>query len=50
LGHSSISLTMNTYGHVLEEMQRDTARQTDAVFLSADFSSRQDKQTTDTVM
>jgi len=31
-GHSSISLTMNTYGHVLEEMQRDTARQTDAIF------------------
>ena len=31
LGHSSISLTMNTYGHVLEEMQRETARQTDAV-------------------
>jgi integrase len=32
LGHSSISLTMNTYAHVLEEMQRATARQTDAVF------------------
>src|ERR1017187_9510232 len=32
LGHSSITLTMNTYGHVLEEMQRETARQTDAVF------------------
>jgi integrase len=31
LGHSSITLTMNTYGHVLEEMQRETARQTDAV-------------------
>jgi integrase len=31
-GHSTISLTMNTYGHVLEEMQRDTARQTDAIF------------------
>jgi integrase len=32
LGHSSITLTMNTYGHVLEEMQRETARQADAVF------------------
>ena len=31
IGHSSISLTMNTYGHVLEEMKRETARQTDAV-------------------
>ncbi len=32
LGHSSISLTMNTYGHVLQEMRRETARQTDEVF------------------
>ena len=32
LGHSSISLTMNTYGHILEEMKRETACQTDAVF------------------
>jgi integrase len=32
LGHSSITTTMNTYGHVLEEMKRETARQTDAVF------------------
>jgi len=32
LGHSSISLTMNTYGHVLKEMRQETARQTDAVF------------------
>jgi len=32
LGRSSISLTMNTYGHILEEMKRETARQTDAVF------------------
>jgi integrase len=33
LGHSSISLTMDTYGHVLDEMKRETARQTDEVFL-----------------
>src|SRR5262249_18296854 len=32
LGHSSITLTMNTYGHMLEEMKRETARQTDAIF------------------
>jgi integrase len=32
LGHSSISLTMNTYGHVLDEMKKETARQMDAVF------------------
>jgi|SRR5271157_1018845 len=32
LGHSSFSLTMNTYGHILEEMQKETARQADAVF------------------
>jgi integrase len=28
-GHSSISLTMNTYGHVLEEMKRETATRMD---------------------
>jgi integrase len=32
LGHSSITVTMNVYGHVLEEMRRETARQIDAVF------------------
>jgi integrase len=32
LGHSSISLTMNTYGHILREMKHETARQTDVVF------------------
>jgi integrase len=32
LGHSCISLTMNTYGHVLDEMRKETARQMDAVF------------------
>ena len=32
LGHSSISLTMNTYGHMLVEMKQETARQTDAIF------------------
>jgi integrase len=32
LGHSSFTVTMNTYGHILEEMKKETARQTDAVF------------------
>ena len=32
LGHSSFNLTVNTYGHVLEGMKKETARQTDAVF------------------
>jgi integrase len=32
LGHSSITVTMNVYGHVLDEMRRETARQIDAVF------------------
>jgi hypothetical protein len=50
LGHSSISLTMNTYGHILEEMQRETARQTDAVFSAADFSRGPAKLTTDKIM
>ena len=35
LGHSSFNLTMNTYGHILEEMKKETARQTDAVFSPA---------------
>jgi integrase len=31
LGHSSITLTSNTYGHVLERRQRQVARAMDAV-------------------
>lgn len=31
LGHSSITLTSNTYGHVLEQRQRQVARAMDAV-------------------
>ena len=31
LGHSSITLTSNTYGHVLEQRQRAVARGMDAV-------------------
>jgi len=32
LGHSFVNLTMNTYGHVLEQMKRGTARQIDTTF------------------
>jgi integrase len=32
LGHSQISLTMNTYGHVTHALQRDAAARVDAVF------------------
>ncbi|HEX3748065.1 MAG TPA: site-specific integrase [Bryobacteraceae bacterium] len=39
LGHSSFTLTMNTYGHVLEEMKKETARQADAVFSQSEDSS-----------
>ena len=31
LGHSSITLTSNTYGHELEQRQRQVARAMDAV-------------------
>ena len=31
LGHGSITLTSNTYGHVLEQRQRQVARAMDAV-------------------
>jgi len=34
LGHSTISLTMNTYGHLLESMRRETANQMDTVLRS----------------
>ena len=33
LGHSQISLTMNTYGHVLPSLQRDAARKMDRMLL-----------------
>ena len=31
LGHSSITLTSNAYGHVLKQRQREVARVMDAV-------------------
>jgi integrase len=36
LGHSQISVTMNTYGHVLPETQRQAARQLDELLGAAD--------------
>ena len=32
LGHSQISLTMNTYSHVIPELKREAAERMDAVF------------------
>ncbi len=34
LGHSQISLTMNTYTHVLEEVQRDAANRLEKLLFS----------------
>ena len=40
LGHSSITMTSNTYGHVLEERQRQVARAMDAVLAGYHISYR----------
>lgn len=36
LGHSSIGVTGDTYGHVTHEMQKETARKLDEYFPSGD--------------
>jgi integrase len=36
LGHSQISLTMNTYSHVIPELQQDAARRMDELFAPRD--------------
>jgi integrase len=36
MGHSQISVTMNTYGHVLPETQREAARLLDQVYTEPD--------------
>jgi integrase len=36
LGHSQISLTMNTYAHVLPDAQREAAATMDLLFPEAD--------------
>jgi hypothetical protein len=33
LGHSQISLTMNTYSHVLPDLQREAANQIDRLLV-----------------
>ncbi len=35
LGHSQVSLTLNTYSHVLPALQRDAAAKMDAVFVES---------------
>ena len=35
LGHSQISLTMNTYTHVLPELKRDAANRINGLLLEA---------------
>jgi len=34
LGHSRISTTMDTYGHVIPELQREAAKHMDALLAS----------------
>jgi hypothetical protein len=34
LGHSNISLTMNTYSHVMPDLQREAADKMDAILVS----------------
>jgi integrase len=45
LGHSQISVTMNTYAHVLPETQREAAAKLDTLF---DAPSAANKDATDT--
>jgi integrase len=35
LGHSTIGITLDTYSHVLPDMQKEAARRIDDVFRSA---------------
>lgn len=39
LGHSQISLTMNTYSHVLPALQRDAADQMEAILQAVPTSA-----------
>jgi hypothetical protein len=40
LGHSQISVTMNTYGHVLPDTQRDAAAKLDAMLGGSSTASK----------
>ena len=40
LGHSNISLTMNTYSHVMPEMLRDAAKAMSALMGGSDIKNK----------
>jgi integrase len=42
LGHSQIGLTMNTYSHVVPQLQQDAARRMDSLFTGDDGDTDQD--------
>jgi len=37
LGHSNINLTMNTYSHVIPDLQREAADKMDAILMGPSF-------------
>jgi site-specific recombinase XerD len=41
LGHAEISLTLNTYSHVLPSMQEEAAEAVDSLILLIDVSAKQ---------
>ena len=43
LGHAQISTTMNTYAHVLEEVQRDAVSALDALFPDDEEATEDDE-------
>jgi integrase len=42
LGHSQISLTLDTYAHVIPELQRDAAERMEALLVQPDASAGSD--------
>lgn len=43
LGHSQISLTMNTYSHVAPQLQDEAAQRMDSLFTDSDTTKRPPK-------